>query len=68
MLDELFATIDWALVAPILLLQLVLMVVALFDCVRSDEVKQPKWVWYLVIIFINILGPIIYFIFGKDKG
>ncbi|AOM83592.1 PLD nuclease N-terminal domain-containing protein [Salisediminibacterium beveridgei] len=66
-MEELLGLIDWAIVAPLLALQLILMVVALFDCVRSDNVREPKWVWYLVIIFVNIIGPIVYFVFGKVK-
>ncbi|WP_268238677.1 PLDc N-terminal domain-containing protein [Lentibacillus kapialis] len=29
------------------------------------KTNGPKWMWALIIIFINIIGPIIYFIFGR---
>ncbi|TSJ66179.1 PLDc_N domain-containing protein [Allobacillus salarius] len=56
-----------AILAPLFILQLILMVIALIDLAKNDEPKGPKWVWTLVIIFINIVGPIVYFIAGKRR-
>ena len=50
---------------PVLILQLVLLVFALIDLFKRDVTNGPKWVWLLVIVFINILGPIIYFLWGR---
>jgi len=52
---------------PLLVLQLILLVVALIDLLKRQETNGPKWVWLLVILFINILGPIVYFIWGRTK-
>ena len=57
----------WQLVLPIFILQLILMVTALIDCVRREKTNGPKWVWALVIIGINILGPVAYFIAGRSR-
>ena len=57
--------IPWALVAPILLLQFVLIVVALIDLVRIPATNGPKWLWALIIVFGNIIGPIVYFLVGR---
>nr|WP_251130637.1 PLD nuclease N-terminal domain-containing protein [Exiguobacterium sp. s124] len=46
-------------------MQLILLVVALIDLFKRDMTNGPKWVWLLVIVFINILGPIIYFLWGR---
>ncbi len=59
--------ISWGLIAPFLILQLILVVVALIDLSKQDNVNGPKWVWVLVILCINTIGPIIYFIFGRRK-
>lgn len=56
------------LLIPILLVQLLLLAVALFDLARRPATRGPKWVWALVIIFVNILGPILYFVFGRDEA
>ncbi|WP_214774753.1 PLD nuclease N-terminal domain-containing protein [Exiguobacterium sp. s37] len=50
---------------PVLILQLILLVVALIDLFKRDVTNGPKWIWLLVIVFINILGPIIYFLWGR---
>ncbi len=54
------------LLIPLLIVQLTLMIIALIDAVKRENFKVGnKVVWVLVIVLINIFGPIIYFIFGK---
>ena len=53
-------------IIPLVLLQLTLMIVALVDLTRRERTRGPKWVWILVIVFGELLGPIIYFIFGRQ--
>ena len=65
MWNELFASISWKLIVPVAVLQLVLVVTALVSCVRAEETNGPKWLWVIIILFINLLGPIIYFVFGR---
>ncbi len=50
---------------PVFILQAVLWLVALIDLVRREQTRGPKWAWLLVILFINIIGPIIYLLFGR---
>ncbi|MGC9335022.1 MAG: PLD nuclease N-terminal domain-containing protein [Anaerolineae bacterium] len=52
---------------PILVLQIALMVVALVDLIRRERTRGPKWVWAVVIVFFNILGPIIYLFVGREE-
>ena len=55
--------------APLILLELVLLVVALVDLVRRPKVTGGnKVIWLIVILFISTLGPIIYLIFGRKEG
>lgn len=60
--------INWGLIAPIIVIQVLLMVIALVDIVRIDRTKGPKWFWALIVIFINILGPILYFVIGRNQN
>jgi hypothetical protein len=65
--------IDWVkllpMLIPIALLQLGLLVWALLDVIRRERVRGGnKVVWILVIVLINIIGPIVYFIFGREEG
>ncbi len=52
---------------PIVLLQLGLMVFTLVDLIRRERTKGPKWVWALVIIFVNLIGPIVYLVVGREE-
>ncbi len=51
---------------PILVLQLALMIFALVDLIRRERTKGPKWLWALIIVFVNLIGPILYFIIGRE--
>ena len=62
-----FLQLNWAIIAPIIVLQLILMVTAIISCLRQEETNGPKWLWFLIIIFINILGPILYFVIGRKN-
>jgi len=52
---------------PILILQLGLMILALMDLVHRERVKGPKWLWALIILFGELLGPILYFVIGREE-
>jgi hypothetical protein len=52
---------------PVIILQLILMVAALIDLARRPKTRGPKWVWLLVILFVNYIGPIIYFVIGRKE-
>jgi hypothetical protein len=55
------------LLIPIILVEIVLIVIALVDLVRRERTRGPKWVWVLVILFLNLIGPIIYLLFGREE-
>ena len=53
---------------PILIIQVGLMLFALYDLFQEDRrVKGDKIIWALVIAFVNIIGPLIYFFAGRDE-
>ena len=64
---DILSNIPWGLIAPLLVLQLVLAAVAIMDIVRIYETRGPKWVWVLVSLFVNTLGPVAYFLFGRKS-
>jgi hypothetical protein len=59
-----------ALLAPVIVLQLGLMVAALVDLDRSERRVRggSKLVWALIVVFVNILGPILYFLVGREEA
>lgn len=52
---------------PIIILQLGLLIAALVDLVRRERTRGPKWIWALVILFVSFIGPIVYFMLGRDE-
>jgi hypothetical protein len=54
------------LLVPVVLIELGLMIIALLDLVKRERTRGPKWVWALVIVVINIFGPIAYLLFGRQ--
>ncbi|MBT2677880.1 PLDc_N domain-containing protein [Bacillus sp. ISL-35] len=62
---ELLADVNWALLAPILVIQVILLVVALVDLIRIEKTNGPKWLWAVIILVINIIGSILYFVIGR---
>lgn len=66
-MEALLNEIPWGIIAPFLIIQLILVVVALIDLVRIPQTNGPKWIWALVIVLANMIGPIVYFIFGRKN-
>lgn len=64
---QLLSEINWAIIAPFLVIQAILLVVALIDVIRIERTNGPRWMWVLIIVLINIVGPIVYFIFGRRQ-
>jgi len=54
---------------PLIVLELALLGIGLYDLTRPDrKVKgDNKWIWALVIVFVNFFGPLIYFLFGREE-
>ena len=57
------------LLIPLVVIELTLLVIALVDLIRRGQVRYfPKWVWAVIIILLNFIGPIAYLIVGRDEG
>ena len=57
------------LLVPVILIQLGLMVAALIDLERAERQVRGghKVAWALIIVFVNIIGPIVYFAAGREN-
>ena len=57
------------LLAPIVLIQLALLIVGLLDLAKPERhTRGPKWLWVAVILFFSILGPVVYFLAGREEA
>jgi hypothetical protein len=56
-------------IIPVVLLQFVLLVLGLYDLTRPDRRVRGgnKFVWGLIIVLINLIGPAIYFLAGREE-
>ena len=59
-----------ALLVPIVIIQLGLMIAALVDLGQGERRVRGgnKLVWVVVIVFVNVIGPIVYFVAGRDEA
>jgi hypothetical protein len=57
-----------AVLLPLVIVEVVLLVAALYDLTRPNRrVKgDSKVVWALIIIFVATIGPILYFLAGRE--
>ena len=55
------------LLIPIVLLELGLMIFALIDLIRRERTKGPKWLWAIIIVCINLIGPVVYLLVGREE-
>lgn len=53
--------------APLVVLQVGLMVLGYMDLARRERVRGgKKWVWALVML-ISFVGPVLYFVMGREE-
>lgn len=55
---------------PLAILQLALLGIALYDLTRPErKVKGGnKWIWAIIIVLVNLIGPLVYFFFGREES
>lgn len=53
---------------PVILIELGLMIVALTDLIRRERTKGPKWMWAILIVVVQIIGPVVYLLAGREES
>jgi hypothetical protein len=62
-----FISKNLLLLIPILVIQLFLLIAGAVDLAKRDRTQVRgglKWPWVIVLL-INIIGPLVYFVFGR---
>jgi len=56
------------LLLPLVIVEIALLVLALRDLLRPERRVRgdSKLLWGLVIVFVSMLGPILYFVVGRE--
>ncbi|CAG9609874.1 PLD nuclease N-terminal domain-containing protein [Pseudoneobacillus rhizosphaerae] len=65
---EIIENLNWAIIAPFFIIQLILLLVAIIDLVKIEKTNGPKWLWAIIILVVNIIGPILYFVIGRRNN
>lgn len=56
------------LILPVFILEVILAITALIHVLRHPNYRfGNKVIWILVVLFVQIIGPIFYFVFGRGE-
>jgi hypothetical protein len=67
-MNEILTAIPWMVISPILALDLVLILAALYSLVKAEHTNGPKWIWAIIILIFNLFGPVAFFVFGRRSN
>lgn len=61
-------TNNLALLLPVIILEFILAITALIHVIKHPNYRfGNKAIWIIVVLFIQIIGPIFYSIFGRGE-
>ncbi len=68
--DELEMLVDMLpFLIPVFLIEIALLIFALIDLFKREHIdNNTRIIWAVVIILFGIIGPVIYFIFGRKEN
>ncbi len=53
---------------PLILIELVLMIAALIHVIKHPHYKfGNKPLWIVIVLVVQIFGPVVYFVFGRGE-
>ena len=55
------------ILSPLIAINFVLVIVAVLSIARKALPWSQKWVWLLVILLFDLIGPVLYFAIGSGK-
>lgn len=61
-----FLTQYLPILIPLAIFQIGLMIFALVDLLRREHLRGPKWLWIIIVVLFNIIGPLAYFLVGRE--
>ncbi|MCQ9209984.1 PLD nuclease N-terminal domain-containing protein [Granulicatella sp. s8] len=54
---------------PLIILQLVLAITAVIHVLKHPQYRfGNKPMWIIIVLFVQIIGPVIYFVFGRGDS
>ncbi|MFD3449441.1 PLD nuclease N-terminal domain-containing protein [Microbacteriaceae bacterium 4G12] len=55
-------------ILPIIAVGALLVLIALIDLYRHRKTRKNVLIWTLIILFVNIIGSILYFVIGRKDS
>ena len=56
----------WVFILPLLIIQLGLLLASLLHILKHDTYRTgSRVIWIIICVFVNIIGPVLYFTIGK---
>jgi uncharacterized membrane protein YhaH (DUF805 family) len=55
------------LLIPIIIVQLLLTIIGLIMLAKNWRQQQLPGLWLVLILFLNLIGPILYFVLGRNQ-
>ncbi|HFJ9452463.1 TPA: PLD nuclease N-terminal domain-containing protein [Bacillus tropicus] len=56
------------IILPVIAVGVLLVFIAFIDLYRNRKTRKNVLVWTFIILFVNILGPILYFVIGRKES
>lgn len=56
------------IILPVIAVGALLVLIAFIDLYRHRKIRKNVLVWTFIILFVNILGPILYFVIGRKDS
>ena len=67
-MNEFVLTKDMLLfLSPLILLQLSLAVYCSIQIFREGVQNLNKWAWFLICLFVNVIGPVLFLLMGRKQ-
>jgi hypothetical protein len=54
------------LLIPLILIDLGLKIAAVLDLLKRPKLRGPKWMWIVIAVGVNLIGPILYFTLARE--
>ncbi len=56
------------LFAPLIIINALLIIICLFDIIKNMDERKNKIFWLVVVLLINIVGPVLYLVLGRKSS
>lgn len=56
------------IILPFIAVGFLLVLIALIDLYRHRKTRKNVLVWTLIILLVNTIGPILYFVIGREES